>query len=89
MHVAYIHQHFATRKSATGTRSYEMSRRLIEAGHRVSSICGVNEATRGDAKSGERGAARVPADLSVDVRVDAMPKLGDDHSNRDLWGLLP
>ncbi len=45
MHVAYIHQHFATRQAASGTRSYEMSRSLIAAGHRVSMICGVNDAT--------------------------------------------
>lgn len=40
MHVAYIHQHFSTKKGATGTRSYEMSRRLIQAGHSVTMICG-------------------------------------------------
>ncbi len=40
MHVAYIHQHFSTRSGETGTRSYEMSRRLISAGHRVTMICG-------------------------------------------------
>ena len=40
MHVAYIHQHFATTAGATGTRSYEMSRRLIRAGHRVTIVCG-------------------------------------------------
>jgi glycosyltransferase involved in cell wall biosynthesis len=40
MHVGYIHQHFATRSGAGGTRSYEMSRRLIAAGHRVTMICG-------------------------------------------------
>ncbi len=40
MHVAYIHQHFSTKKGATGTRSYEMSQRLIGAGHRVTMICG-------------------------------------------------
>ncbi len=40
MHVAYIHQHFSTTRGATGTRSYEMSRHLIEAGHRVTMICG-------------------------------------------------
>lgn len=45
MHVAYIHQHFATRGGATGTRSYEMSRALLRAGHRVSMICGVSPAT--------------------------------------------
>lgn len=43
MHVAYIHQHFSTKRGATGTRSYEMSRRLIGAGHRVTMICGAYE----------------------------------------------
>ncbi len=47
MHVAYIHQHFSTTAGATGTRSYEMSRRLIAAGHRVTMICGVNPVTAG------------------------------------------
>lgn len=43
MHVAYIHQHFSTQKGATGTRSYEMSRRLLAAGHRVTMVCGAFE----------------------------------------------
>ncbi len=43
MHVAYIHQHFSTLKGATGTRSYEMSQRLISAGHRATVVCGVPE----------------------------------------------
>lgn len=46
MHVAYIHQHFSPRAGSTGTRSYEMSQRLIKAGHTVTMICGVNPATR-------------------------------------------
>lgn len=41
MHVAYIHQHFTTTGGATGTRSYEFARRLIDAGHRVTMICGM------------------------------------------------
>ena len=45
MHVAYIHQHFSTKKGSTGTRSYEMSQRLIARGHRVTMICGVNDTT--------------------------------------------
>jgi glycosyltransferase involved in cell wall biosynthesis len=40
MHVIYIHQHFATKQGATGTRSYEMSQRLLRAGHQVTMICG-------------------------------------------------
>lgn len=40
MKIIYIHQHFSTRQGATGTRSYEMSRRLIRAGHQVVMVCG-------------------------------------------------
>ena len=41
MRVIYIHQHFSTRRGSTGTRSYEMSQRLIDAGHQVTMITGV------------------------------------------------
>ncbi len=45
MHVAYIHQHFSTKQGKTGTRSYEMAQRLIAAGHQVTMVCGINDAT--------------------------------------------
>ena len=47
MHICYIHQHFSSRKGATGTRSYEMGQRLIAAGHRVTMICGASDVTSG------------------------------------------
>jgi glycosyltransferase involved in cell wall biosynthesis len=40
MHVLYIHQHFSTPAGSTGIRSYEMARRLIARGHRVTMLCG-------------------------------------------------
>ena len=40
MKLLYFHQHFSTPKGATGTRSYEMARRLIENGHQVTMVCG-------------------------------------------------
>lgn len=40
MHILYYHQHFSTPSGAGGTRSYEMARRLIKCGHRVTMICG-------------------------------------------------
>jgi len=43
MHVAYIHQHFQTPQDRGGTRSYEMARRLLAAGHRVTMISGAME----------------------------------------------
>jgi glycosyltransferase involved in cell wall biosynthesis len=40
MHILYIHQHFATPKGSTGTRSYEFARRWVQAGHRVTLLTG-------------------------------------------------
>ncbi|MEA1928836.1 MAG: glycosyltransferase, partial [Candidatus Auribacterota bacterium] len=40
MRVLYFHQHFSTPAGATGTRSYQMARRLIERGHQVTMVCG-------------------------------------------------
>lgn len=40
MKVLYFHQHFSTPQGASGTRSYEMARRLLERGHQVTLVCG-------------------------------------------------
>jgi glycosyltransferase involved in cell wall biosynthesis len=40
MKVLYFHQHFSTPQGSTGTRSYEMARRLISRGHDVTMVCG-------------------------------------------------
>jgi glycosyltransferase involved in cell wall biosynthesis len=40
MKILYFHQHFGTPQGATGTRSYEFSKALISAGHRVTMVCG-------------------------------------------------
>ncbi len=42
MKILYVHQHFTTREGSTGTRSYEMARKLIERGHEVTMLCGDN-----------------------------------------------
>lgn len=40
MHVLYFHQHFSTPQGATGIRSYQMARKLIDQGHQVTMVCG-------------------------------------------------
>jgi len=40
MKVLYFHQHFSTPQGSTGTRSYEMAKRLIDHGHSVTMVCG-------------------------------------------------
>ena len=38
MRVLYFHQYFATREGSSATRSYELARRLVEAGHSVTVV---------------------------------------------------
>lgn len=40
MHILYIHQHFATPRGSTGTRSYEFARRWVKSGHKVTVLTG-------------------------------------------------
>lgn len=40
MRVLYFHQHFSTPRGSVGIRSYEMARRLLARGHRVTMVCG-------------------------------------------------
>lgn len=40
MQVLYFHQHFSTPAGATGTRSFEFAKRLIQRGHQVTIVCG-------------------------------------------------
>lgn len=40
MRILYLHQHFTTPQGASGTRSYEMSQKLIRRGHQVTMVCG-------------------------------------------------
>jgi glycosyltransferase involved in cell wall biosynthesis len=46
MKVLYFHQHFSTPEGSSGTRSYEMARRLIAKGHRVTMVCGTYQGGR-------------------------------------------
>lgn len=40
MKVLYFHQHFSTPLGSTGTRSYEMAKKLVASGHEVIMVCG-------------------------------------------------
>jgi hypothetical protein len=40
MKILYFHQHFGTPQGSSGTRSYEMARALLAAGHQVTMVCG-------------------------------------------------
>lgn len=40
MNILYFHQHFSTPRGSAGIRSYQMARRLIHHGHKVTMVCG-------------------------------------------------
>jgi glycosyltransferase involved in cell wall biosynthesis len=42
LRILYFHQHFATPRGATGTRSYEFARALLARGHQVTVVCGAH-----------------------------------------------
>ncbi len=44
MHILYFHQHFTTPKGVAGTQSYEIAKRLILHGYRVTMVCGSYDA---------------------------------------------
>ncbi len=75
MHVAYIHQHFSTTKGTTGTGSYEMARRLLETGHRVTMICGASEVSDMNAADSERVS-------TLDVDGITVKRINEPYANR-------
>lgn len=48
MTILYLHQYFKTPKDSGGTRSYEMARRFVKAGHRVIMITSDTDANEGE-----------------------------------------
>jgi glycosyltransferase involved in cell wall biosynthesis len=43
MKLVYIHQYFVTSEGTSGTRSYDVSKHLVQMGHEVTMICGRHE----------------------------------------------
>ncbi len=52
MKVLYFHQHFSTPEGATGTRSFQMAKRLVKEGHTVVVVCGSYEMSETGLKGG-------------------------------------
>lgn len=78
MRVLYFHQHFTTPAGASGTRSYEFARRLVERGHSVTMVCG----TYGVGKTGLSGPV-VNGRREGDVDGIRVVEFALPYSNRD------
>lgn len=68
MKILYFHQYFSTPNGAAGTRSYEMARRLVQAGHQVIMVCGSAERGQtGLSGAFVRGRRRGMIDAGIEV----------------------
>lgn len=88
MKVLYFHQHFATPRGSTGTRSYEFARALLARGHRVTMVCGRNEGAKLDLswdpkQRGFRGEID-----GIDVIALPLPYSNRDSLARRAWLFL-
>ena len=71
LHIAYIHQYFATLRGSTGTRSLEFARRWVRAGHRVTMITSTAQLVPADVPGGDLNRR---SEFEVDgIRVIALP----------------
>ncbi|MBK7907719.1 MAG: glycosyltransferase family 4 protein [Gemmatimonadetes bacterium] len=66
MRIVYLHQYFVTPEMSGGTRSYEMARRLVAAGHQV-------EMVTADSRNGASGGWRVTEEAGIRVHWIAVP----------------
>lgn len=79
MRILYFHQHFSTPQGAAGIRSYQMARRLVARGHRVTMVCGSYDLGRtglaGPFRNGERRGTVDGIDV-VELELSYSNKLG-------------
>ena len=79
MRLLYFHQHFATPRGASGTRSYEFARALIARGHRVTVVCGAHKLSGVDLPfDAERGWHRGDVD---GIDVISLPLAYSNHDS--------
>lgn len=78
MKILYFHQHFSTPQGSTGTRSYEMARKLIERGHSVTMVCGSYQMASSGLKSSVQGGIKRGEVDGIDVIEFQLP-----YSNND------
>jgi len=88
MRVLYFHQHFSTRQGATGTRSYEFARRLIERGHSVTMVCGSAAVADSGLRGGDPRAARRGSVDGIDVIQLPLPYSNYDNMLKRAWIFL-
>lgn len=83
MKVLYFHQHFTIPTQAGGTRSYELSQRLIARGHSVCMVCGETaklNLPETDVKNVHRGMVD-----GIDVIQIALPYSNKDGIAKRAW----
>ena len=85
MKVLYFHQYFGTPRGAGGTRSYEMAQRLIQAGHTVTMVCGLQERAASELEGPFRRGRRKGMIDGIQVIELDLPYSNHDGFIRRTW----
>jgi lipopolysaccharide/colanic/teichoic acid biosynthesis glycosyltransferase/glycosyltransferase involved in cell wall biosynthesis len=88
MRVLYFHQHFSTPDGAGGTRSYEISKRLLSSGHRVTMVCGAAARAKSGLSGPFLGGRREGSVDGIDVIELELPYSNYDSFLRRSWTFL-
>lgn len=67
MRVLYFHQHFSTPQGSAGIRSYQMAKKLVEQGHKVTMVCGSYGGGKTGLDSSFEGGKRTGTVQGIDI----------------------
>lgn len=87
MKIIYIHQHFMTNRGFGGTRSYDVAKYMVKAGHQVHMITGIYD-TSGLEPMGWYQLFRKENLDGIDVTVCNVPYSNEYSSIRRMWAFL-
>lgn len=88
MRVLYFHQHFSTLDGSTGTRSYEISKRLLASGHKVTMVCGAAALSKSGLSGPFVGGRRKGTVEGINVIELELPYSNYDSFVRRSWTFL-
>ena len=67
MKILYLHQYFTLPSDASGTRSYEFSKELVDNGHQVTMICATSDTGQTGVEKLEKKSVLSPNIEGIDV----------------------
>jgi glycosyltransferase involved in cell wall biosynthesis len=88
MRILYFHQYFSTPAGSSGTRSYELARRLISRGHRVTIVTGMHPGSGFQLADTPNGGIRTGCIDGIHIVQICLPYSNHDGIAKRAWTFL-